>query len=137
MDFNACAVTGHRPSKLPWKYNETDPRCVLLKTVLTEQIVKLAEAGVTEYLSGMALGTDIYCAEIMLALREKIPALKLYCVLPCKDQVDKWTASARARYQSILERTDSVTYVDAAPEKNRQRRQLRTGETQHCLGFDF
>ncbi len=58
MDSSACAFTGHRPSKLPWKYNETDPRCVLLKTVLTAQIEKLAKAGTTNFLSGMALGTD-------------------------------------------------------------------------------
>ncbi len=68
MDHIARGFTGHRPGKFSWKNNETDPRCVLLKTVLTEQIVKLAKAGVTDYLSGMALGTDVYCAEIVLAL---------------------------------------------------------------------
>lgn len=36
---NGCAFTGHRPHKLPWKYNEGDARCVALKTALKEQII--------------------------------------------------------------------------------------------------
>lgn len=49
MMNKVCAFTGHRPSKLPWRYNETDSRCVALKTVLTEQITALIEAGVTQF----------------------------------------------------------------------------------------
>lgn len=45
-----CAFTGHRPSKLPWRYDETDRRRVALKAVLAEQIVKLAQAGFMRYL---------------------------------------------------------------------------------------
>ena len=26
-----CCFTGHRPEKLPWRYDESDPRCVELK----------------------------------------------------------------------------------------------------------
>ena len=26
-----CCFTGHRPGKLPWRDDETDPRCVALK----------------------------------------------------------------------------------------------------------
>ena len=48
---NSCAFTGHRPHKLPWKYNEADSRCVALKTVLMEQITKLTEAGMTDFYS--------------------------------------------------------------------------------------
>ena len=69
----ACAFTGHRPKKLPWRYDETDSRCVALKEKLTEQIARLAEAGVTDFFSGMAEGTDVYCAQIVLDLRKKIP----------------------------------------------------------------
>ena len=47
--MNLCAFTGHRPSKFPWKYNETDPRCVALKVTLAEQISLLANRGVTDF----------------------------------------------------------------------------------------
>ena len=107
----ACAFTGHRPSKLPWRYNETDSRCVALKMVLTEQITALIEAGVTQFLSGMAEGTDIFCSEIVLALREKNPKIKLHCILPCTAQAEKWSVSSQELYRSILGRADSVVYV--------------------------
>ena len=111
MMNKVCAFTGHRPSKLPWRYNETDSRCVALKRVLTEQITALIEAGVTQFLSGMAEGTDIFCSEIVLALREKNPAIKLHCILPCTAQAEKWSVSSQELYRSILGRADSVVYV--------------------------
>ena len=113
-----CAFTGHRPSKLPWRYDETDSRCVALKAVLMEQITLLVEAGVTQFLSGMAEGTDVFCAEIILALREKNPAIKLHCILPCTAQAEKWSASSQELYRSILEQADSVVYVSRAYHKN-------------------
>ena len=120
-----CAFTGHRPNKLPWRYDETDSRCVALKAVLTEQIEALAEAGFTQFLSGMAEATDTWSALAVLALREKNPAIKLHCILPCTAQAEKWSASSQELYRSILERADSVVYVnrdyhkDCMLERNR------------------
>ncbi len=111
MKRRFCAFTGHRPNKLPWRYNETSEGCLRLKEVLTSQIIMLVESGVTDFLSGMAEGTDVYCAEIVLALREKNPALKLHCVLPHEGQADKWSDSARERYHAILKQADSVEYI--------------------------
>lgn len=114
----ACAFTGHRPNKLPWRYDETDSRCVALKAVLTEQIGALAEAGVTQFLSGMAEAADTWSALSVLSLRERNPAIKLHCILPCTAQAKKWSASSRGLYRSILERADSVVYVSRDYHKN-------------------
>ena len=111
MDGTTCAFTGHRPHKFPWKYDETDSRCVALKTALTTQITKLVEAGVTDYYSGGADGVDCWAAQIVLNLREKNPALRLHCILPHKGQADKWSDFARERYHRILKQADSVEYV--------------------------
>ena len=111
---SAAAFTGHRPHKLPWKDNEDDPRCIALKETLTEQITALAEAGVTDFFSGMAAGTDHYCAQIVLTLREKNPALKLHCVLPHEGQEDKWSDAAQEKYHAILKQADTVEYVSRA-----------------------
>ena len=62
---NCCAFTGHRPSKFPWKYDETDSRCVALKAVLEDQIAALVNAGFTQFLSGMAEATDYEKGKIM------------------------------------------------------------------------
>ena len=107
-----CAFTGHRPNKLPWRYNEDAPGCVALRKLLAEQIATLADDGYTEFLSGMAIGVDCWCSQIVLDLREKNSALKLHCFLPCEDQDAKWPASSRERYHAILEKADSIVYVN-------------------------
>lgn len=111
MENYCCAFTGHRPHKFPWGYNEAAPDCVKLKQALAEQITTLANAGILEFLSGMAEGADTWAAQTVLALRDKNPALKLHCVLPCESQADKWMDSAREQYFSILSQADKTTYV--------------------------
>lgn len=81
MIGQCCAFTGHRPKKFPWGYNGSDDRCVALKKAIAGEIAKMADAGYTDFLSGMAQGTDT------------------------------WTASARELYFSILEQVDEVVYV--------------------------
>lgn len=109
--YTSCAFTGHRPAKFPWKYDEKDPRCVELKAVLARQIEKLAAAGVTDFYTGMALGVDTWAAIAVLDLRERNPAIKLRCVLPCEGQETKWSTSAQILYKDILGDADSVEYV--------------------------
>ena len=108
----SCAFTGHRPSRLPWRYNEDDPRCKTLKMVLNTQIHELAEAGTTSFLSGMAQGVDLWSAQIVLGLREENSSIKLHCILPCEGQERKWSVSAQELYRSILNRADNVVFVD-------------------------
>ena len=118
MIEHCCAFTGHRPHKFPWKYDEMDSRCVALKAVLAEQIAALVDAGFTQFLSGMAEATDTWSALSVLDLRENDPAIKLHCILPCKEQADKWSASSRDLYHSILDRADSIVYVSRTYYKN-------------------
>ena len=118
MINRCCAFTGHRPHKFPWKYDEADSRCVALKAVLAEQIAALVNAGFTQFLSGMAEATDTWSALSVLDLREKNSAIKLHCILPCKEQADKWSVSSRDLYHSILDRADSIIYVSRAYHKN-------------------
>ena len=107
----SCAFTGHRPHKLPWRYNEADERCVALKSALTEQIAALVEAGITDFYSGGADGVDCWAALSVLELRRKNPALSLHCILPFIGQADEWSISARERYDSILEQANTVEYI--------------------------
>ena len=106
-----CAFTGHRPKSFPWRYDETAPACLLLKEVLAAQIKLLVDRGVTDFLSGMAQGVDLWSSQIVLDLRKKNPALKLHAILPCVGQERKWTASAQERYRSILAQANEVIYV--------------------------
>ena len=108
MKETACAFTGHRPKSFPWKYNEATPDCVALKKVLAEQITVLASDGVTGFISGMALGVDLWAAQTVLDLRKKNSLLKLCCALPCEGQEKKWPADKQELYRSILKQADDI-----------------------------
>ena len=109
--MKTCAFTGHRPQNLPWQFNEADTNCLKLKQILNQQISQLAKNGFTDFLSGMALGSDTWAAEAVLNLRKKKPALKLHCILPCKTQAEKWPVSEQKRYQKILAQADSIFFT--------------------------
>lgn len=111
MDRMCCAFTGHRPKFFPWGYNESDPRCLELRSQFAYQIRLLVNRGYTDFLSGMALGVDVWAAEAVLALREKHTTLKLHCILPCIGQEKSWSDEAKGRYFSIIKRADSRVYT--------------------------
>lgn len=107
-----CCFTGHRPQKLSFGFNEEDERCVQLKQAIMEQTEKLiTQYGVTHFIVGMALGVDIYSAEIVLLLKEKYPQITLECAIPCETQCEKWSEPMRDRYFDIVKGCDEETML--------------------------
>ena len=68
----SCCFTGHRPAKLPWGYNERDPRCVRLKERIADAVLLAYQEGYRHFLCGMAQGCDLYFCEAVLALRDGV-----------------------------------------------------------------
>ena len=76
MDYEkTCCFTGHRPDKLPWGEEESDPRCLRLKEAVARAVEDAYVSGIRRFITGMARGVDLYCAEAVLALRVR-PALR-------------------------------------------------------------
>ena len=112
-----CCFTGHRPTKLPWGYDERDPRCITLKRSLLREIEALYMQGYCRFISGMALGCDLYFAEAVLELKERYPALILEAALPFPGQADRWAEHHRARWQTVLNACDTVHTVQEYYDK--------------------
>jgi uncharacterized phage-like protein YoqJ len=114
MKEKTCAFTGHRPQKLPFDLNEEDARCTALKEELRKQIINLIEnENVTHFISGMALGTDLMAAEIVLDLKVSYPGITLESAIPCETQAVKWTVSQRERYYDIAAQCDKETMLQS------------------------
>lgn len=112
MKVKKCAFTGHRPQSLPFGFNETDERCIALKQTLRAEIIKLIEdEGVTHFISGMAIGVDMYAAEIVLGLKSSFNGIILESAIPCETQAAKWTEEQRNRYFEIAEKCDKETLI--------------------------
>lgn len=106
-----CCFTGYRPDKLPWGMDEQDPRCLLLKASIAQELERLYYLGFRHFISGMALGSDLYFAEAALELREKHSELTVEGAVPCAKQSDRWPADQRRRWRDILDHCDLETMV--------------------------
>jgi len=106
-----CCFTGHRPDRLPWGADESDPRCLAAKRAISDALERAWQAGCRRFICGMARGADLYFAEAVLALRERRPEIILECARPCETQADSWPEAERRRYDAILDQCNYETLV--------------------------
>lgn len=108
MKKDTCCFTGHRPQKLPWGYDEEWEDCIKLKLKLAYEIEAIRKKGVTTFISGMAIGVDMWSAEIVLDLKRAYPqdTIKLIAAIPFEGQANKWSVEYRERYFDILAQVD-------------------------------
>lgn len=112
MDMNTCCTfTGHRPARLPWGANESDPRCMILKDRIAQALEDAYAAGCRHFLCGMAQGADLYFGEAVLSLRDRRPDVTLEAAIPYLDQAKNWPQSDQDRRQAILDQCDYETVV--------------------------
>lgn len=110
----SCCFTGHRPTKLPWHYHESDPRCLALKDRIRTAVEIAYEQGYRHFLCGMAQGCDLYFCEAVMALREQHPDVTIEAAIPCPTQADSWPAAQRERYERLVAACDYETMVSSA-----------------------
>ncbi len=103
--------TGHRSQKLPWQFNEQDIQCVKMIDTTKEKVEQSIIEGYVYFISGMALGFDMICAEIVLEYKKKYPHIKLVCAIPCKNQDKLWSREYKIRYKEILSHADIIRYI--------------------------
>ena len=107
----AC-FTGYRPKKLPWGYNESSLECIKLKLRLGEAILSAYDNGYRRFISGGAIGVDLYAAAEVIRLKEIKPDVELVLALPyptfnanlngrLKDEFEKTTTMKIKRYAEI------------------------------------
>lgn len=109
MEF--CCCTGHRPKGFPFEYGNDEKRHKEYLNALEEKIkLVIFDYGITNFISGMALGVDLDFAEIILKLRDDYN-LKLECAVPCPDQTLKWNGKDKLRYENIIDNADEVNII--------------------------
>ena len=107
----SCCFTGHRPAKLPWRYNEEDPRCLALKQRLRDAVELAYEQGYRHFICGMAQGCDFYFCELALQLRDKYGDVSVEAAIPCATQSQSWNAADQQRWRHLVDACDYETLV--------------------------
>jgi len=106
----SVSFTGYRPEKMPFP-DENHPLCGALKKRLRGEIEKCIDDGADCFFTGMARGTDMWCAEIVLELKKTHDNLKLTAIIPCRTQPNGWKSEEKLRYENILKKCQGVVCV--------------------------
>jgi len=114
----SCSFTGHRPEKLPWRYEEDDPRAQSLKERIFDVVEALYQAGIRHYICGMARGCDFYFCEAVIRLREEREEITLEAAIPFEGQASDWPERDRNRYFHLVSQCDVETVLATAYEKD-------------------
>jgi len=106
--------TGHRPGeKIP--YDETTSIVKKIKASLREQILKAISEGFFIFISGGALGIDLWAAEEVLEIKKEHPEIKLIFAKPFPSQDKIWPPKSKERFKLICQRADLVVDVSKDP----------------------
>ena len=105
LRLHRCCFTGHRPDKMELSEKEVKP---LLKKAIEEAILK----GYVTFITGMAMGTDIWAAEIVLEQKKKNKDLHLICALPHPDFESRRSSVEKMRFNRIIKNADLVKEIN-------------------------
>jgi len=74
----------------------------------------IVENGYERFISGMAMGADMICAEVVLSLKNIYPHIKLECAVPNYAFTESWQPEEVRRYSSILTRADNIKILNSS-----------------------
>lgn len=98
-----CAVTGYRPSRFRFKYNENNTDCKRLKKRMKEQFAILYRKGVHHFIVGGALGVDMWAGEILMEMKKQFEfsEIALTMALPFNEHDKDWDSVSRGRNRDL------------------------------------
>ena len=102
--LHRCCFSGHRPEKL----DESEEN---VKKWLSEQIDSAIAAGYTTFISGCAMGVDIWAGQIVLQRKAVNPSLHLIAATPWPGFSNRWSIDWQAQYSDLLKNADLVVPV--------------------------
>lgn len=134
-----CCFTGHRRRDLPFcgDIHKQGMKCLVsMLQLMTEEA---CANGYDTFLSGMADGIDLICAEIVHNLKSmgKYPNIKLVCVIPYENQYkEMYTDSDKYIYSMLTATCDEKIILSQSREKGcyRIRNKFMTDHSSLIIG---
>lgn len=119
----ACCFTGHRNKKLPFNGNREKQGIKYLTSSLQLYIEQAVRCGFNTFISGMADGIDMICAEIVFNLiSRKEMKLNLVCAVPFKGHEQAITNPIDKYIYSMITQKSSVIYVNDKKSRDSYKR---------------
>ncbi len=105
LRLHRCCFTGHRPDKMELGEKEIKP---LLEKAIDDAIAD----GYVTFITGMAMGTDIWAAEIVLERKKTNKDLHLICALPHPNFESRRSLIEKMRFNKIIKKADIVKEIN-------------------------
>lgn len=105
---HTCTFTGHRPERLQLPEEQ-------VKEWLEEQIVRAADEGYTDFITGMQRGVDLWAAESVLKLIDHDRQIRLIAACAFRGMEENWETDWKERYYYVLSRSELVYYISDHP----------------------
>ena len=96
----SAAFTGHR------FYNFSQKE--LIKERLTKAILEAYKHGISNFISGFAIGIDLMAAQIVQSLKSSCPGMTLTAAIPFRGQADRFSANDKMVYENLIASADEV-----------------------------
>ncbi len=126
-----CSFTGYRPKKLTAALSENNHTYDELKKLIIGEIDLLIDEGFEIFQCGMAEGSDLLFAEMVLEFKKRYPFIRLNAFIPCQGQSKGWSENSRIKYDKILSSCDEARMISDTPyfEGCMQKRNLALVDT--------
>ncbi|MBQ3226011.1 MAG: DUF1273 family protein [Clostridia bacterium] len=105
LRLRRCCFTGHRPGKMELGEKEIKP---LLEKAIDDAVAD----GYVTFITGMAMGTDIWAAEIVLERKKSNKDLHLICALPHPNFESGRSITEKMRFHKIIKNADIVKEIN-------------------------
>lgn len=124
---NTCCFSGHR--RLPKDKIEQ----IVIR--LNQEVDNLISQGVTDFISGGALGFDQIAASLIVAKKEMGHDIRLIFALPCKNQDAQWSFEQKRLYHGLLGEADEIIYVseDYSDGCMKKRNRYMVDRSAYCI----
>ncbi|GEP83448.1 Uncharacterized protein conserved in bacteria [Staphylococcus piscifermentans] len=107
-------ITGYKSYELNI-FKEDAPEIKYLKAFIENKIEALIDEGLEWVLIQGQLGIELWTAEVVIALKEEYPELKLGVIPPFQNHTERWNEQNQIQYQQITAHADFIDTVHHAP----------------------
>lgn len=110
LNNRICFFTGNRMhTEIRNSNNCSD--LILLKEIIRQLFINAILNGYNNFISGVAMGFDTICAEIVIELKEKYPEVTLEIAIPYETYTVKWNDNDKERFFNIVAKCDKETML--------------------------
>ncbi|MFC7370575.1 DUF1273 domain-containing protein [Fictibacillus iocasae] len=110
-------VTGYKSHELGI-FKENHEGVYYIKKALLSKLSAFVEEGLEWVIISGQTGVEMWAAEVVISLKERLPELKLAVITPFLEQEKNWNETKQEQYEEILMQADYVDSVTKRPYEN-------------------